>query len=100
MKDIHKAIILIQSYKLRDGRCTRHAGAGVPGVWGAGVRGRVGPWLGLHLNRNHVVYVEKSLHVCGCGQGQSRECRRPEDQSIQGRCGEGEKSVLFTCALI
>ena len=40
MKDIHKAIILIQSYKLRDGRCTRHAGAGVPGVWGAGVRRR------------------------------------------------------------
>ena len=62
-------------------------------------KGRVGPWLGLHLNRNHVVYMEKSLHVCGCGQGQSRECRRPEAQSIQGRCGEGEKSVLFTYTL-
>lgn len=37
-------------------------------MWGAGVRGRVGPWLGLHLSRNHVVYVEKSLHVCGCGR--------------------------------
>lgn len=46
-----------------------------------------------------MVYMEKSLHVCGCGQGQSRECRRPEAQSISGRCGEGEKSVLFTCTL-
>jgi len=40
MKSINKGIILIQSYELRDGRCARHAGAGVPGVWGAGVKRR------------------------------------------------------------
>ena len=32
--------------------------------------------------------------------GQSRECRRPEDPSVQGRCGGGEKSVTFTWTLI
>ena len=58
MKGINKAIILIQSYELRDGRCTRHAGAGVPGVWGAGLKRR------HQFSRIELFSVPSSASLC------------------------------------
>ena len=76
------------------------------------------PWLGLHFNRNPLVYAEKRLCVCVFLCVCVCVCARPglESGSVEaleispstagvlvtctsGGCGEGEERMPVTCTL-